>query len=211
MRQKQDDELREVINDSQGYVIEAREAAIEELESRASDSDIAKYRDAISHEKNQIQEKKETAKRESRMMLLPKDAPLMMKIIGLTLYGFWLLSIIRLLYNLYTSQVRITGLFFLLLIIGLYALAFLLINSLVRGQNWARIVYTVVVGISLIATLGGIALLRNVNVSAINPIELLWRMIDVGIVVTLFIEPCKYWFGSSSTDNEKLDILDDLE
>ena len=210
MRQKSDEDLKAIIKDSDGYVIEAREAAILELENRSKQTETSDYRELISEEKTRTEERKDSTVRKSRIVILPKDAPLMIKVIGVVLYAFCAISLFQLLFLIYSTQMQVMGLVIWLLIIGFYALWILVVNSLILGQNWARITYTVLTCLSLFLTIGGVAVVSRVGSPIIDPITILWRMIDVIIVILLFMEPCKQWFASQPNKSDSIELLDDL-
>jgi hypothetical protein len=77
--------------------------------------------------------------------------------------------------------------------VALLALAAWVIVMIGRARNWARIVYAVLTGLSLISTVTSFPeILRRPWYS--GPVELLSTVMDLAIVVLLFLPASNAWF-----------------
>ena len=77
--------------------------------------------------------------------------------------------------------------------VAVLVLAVCVIVFIGRARNWARIVYAVLTGLSLISTIASLpAILARAWYSA--PLELLTTAMDVAIVVLLFLPAANAWF-----------------
>jgi hypothetical protein len=77
--------------------------------------------------------------------------------------------------------------------VAVFAFAVFVIVFIGRARNWARIVYAVLTGLSLISTIASLpAILGRAWYS--GPLELLTTAIDVAIVVLLFLPASNAWF-----------------
>lgn len=77
--------------------------------------------------------------------------------------------------------------------VAVLVLAVCVIVFIGRARNWARIVYAVLTGLSLISTIASLpAILGRTWYS--GPLELLTTAMDVAIVVLLFLPAANAWF-----------------
>lgn len=210
MKSKSDDELRDIIKDKVGYVLEARNAAFSELNTRGTEEGQDDFASMLQEENSK---KVERESKERTFLKIPKEAPTIMKVIGYYLYGALIFGIIVFFVGAYLSNVVLSGFFTWLFLLVFLFLTLLLTDALIKGNRWARMIFTVLTGIGLLNNFGIISIQFMVTPdesSGMTGLEILSNLTSLTILILLYIEPCKSWFEGKKKHSSPSDLLDQL-
>ncbi len=206
---KSESELREIVEDKNGYTLEARMLAAELLEVRTgSDFQVENIKAALVEEETAVQYRKE---RKERFFYIPKNAPIIVKVIGIFLYVLYGSSAILVTYNLIVGTFVVNGLMWLL-IAGFFFVVFATIDGILKGKKWARFLYLAVLILAVVYAIVTFILIKSINTNGmeINPLRFLSTVTEIVAVILLFLEPASQWFNSGGTRNASTELLDDF-
>lgn len=213
MSAKTDAELRSIIEDSDGYRIEAREAAIRQLDSRNGETSIESeeinaLKSKLNKEAQVYQERK---RRKERFFYFPKEAPTIVKVIGGVYYGLLIISFAQFLYGLFVIIRDFGGSILFSLLFGsiIYFLFAALTDAILKGKSWARTVNLVLIILGSLVQFFVVYITVSIA-RTVNPIGLLIWMVYVAAAVLLYLEPAKFWFKSKKEREQQADLLDDF-
>jgi len=216
MSGKTDAELRSIIEDAEGYRLEAREAAIFELEKREgrSNGESARFqeqKDQLSQERERDKERK---RRKERFFYIPKDAPTIVKFIGLGYYILLGIVIIQFITGLVItaqfSSLNFWSLFFPILIFTIQAF---IIDGILKGNKWARAINMILCVLGLLIQIGVFSIMVNNRFmpSGSDAFGLIQSLVYITAAILLYVDPAKQWFNKGvKVQRKHKDLLDDF-
>lgn len=211
MSGKSDAELKDIVQDKDGYLPEAREAATLELGKRSNeettdDIEVLSMQQFAGESSTEASPEMEVAK--ERLFQVNWEAPNMVLIIG---FGLYVLLGFSLYENLnentvYTVNGRVIfhQVFIVLVCFG-WAL---MIDGILKGKVWSRATYA-----SLFVFLVTWKLAKYVLIPSfsIELLELFRLIVEIILVALLFVQPASSWFVPNKKKKvETVDLLDDL-
>lgn len=209
MSRKSETELSSIIEDHQGYRLEAREAALRQLESRSEDkSKFSEIKVELNNENILETKRKE---RKERFFYIPLGAPTTVIFCGGGLYVLLGVSLIKYVVESLQSPAGSRSLLGHLIAIVIYFFFFALVDSILKGKNWARITYLVFSGLGVI-TSAYVSYWAYSIIRTFEVIPLLISSLDFLLVILLFNHSARDWFTPENRKKAKdeSDLLDDL-
>ncbi|GAB5416324.1 MAG: hypothetical protein Crog4KO_10920 [Crocinitomicaceae bacterium] len=213
MSEKSDTQLKDIIVDKDGYRLEAREAAIRQLESRSVD--VAEEQEQFNQIKTKLvdeaEQQKNRKRRKERFFYIPENAPRTVKVIGILYYALLAIELIQY-FVLLVPLVKIAGFNLALVIFSMlpFLLSAFITDGILKGKDWARIVNIVLVGLGLMVEIGNMSVTFSIGVGESEAFGLVTSLIYVTTAILLFVEPSKHWFGEKKEREKRDDLLDDL-
>lgn len=213
MSSKTEAELRTIIDDIDGYRIEAREAAVRKLERLTGQ--VSKESEEIETLKSKLIKEaegtKERKRRKERFFYFPKEAPTVVKVIGGAYYVLLIISFVQFLYNLFVILRDQGGSILFSLLFGsiIYFLFAALIDAILKGKGWARSVNLVIIIVISLMQLYALSVIFSLS-GTVNPIDVLTWLVYAVTAILLYLEPAKFWFKSKIEKEQQDELLDDF-
>ncbi len=213
MSGKSDAELKTIIADKEGYRIEAREAAIRQLESRSVDlaeeqEQLNEIKSNLVHEAEKVKERKQ---RKERFFYIPENAPRTVKVIGILYYALLGIEIIQY-FVMLIPIIKIVGFSLTAVIFPMivFFISALITDGILKGKEWARMINLIFVLLGFFLKIGSLSVTFSIGVGAIEAFALIVSLIYVTTAILLFVEPSKHWFGAKKERQKRADLLDDI-